>query len=150
MDDQARKILEDLDSHRDIFDMDRNDLGENLLDVAVDGVQQRFDSQTDPDGQAWPQLQSEYKRWKDKNYPGEPIGVLEGLMRSEIDGERAIETNSAEWTYGKTQEARDEATWFSEGDPVQNRKPRPFADLNEQSVRRSDQILDNHFERETR
>ncbi len=147
--DDLTSILQDLDEHTGLFDMDRNGLGDRLLDVAVNGVKDHFNAEVDPDGNPWPELQSDYKRWKDRHFPGEPIGVQTGMMRAEIDGETQVDANSAEWTYGRSEVAKQEAGWFSEGDPEQNRKPRPFADLNAESISRSDQILDTHFEQAT-
>jgi hypothetical protein len=148
MDPEHARIISDLADHAVLFDLS-DGLGDDVLDVAVGGVKSHFNAQLDPDGATWAELQSAYKRWKDKHYPGNPIGVQEGLMRDEIDGERKVDPDSAEWTYGHSDEARAEADWFTQGDPEQNRKPRPFADLNGDSIARSDQLLDTHFERGT-
>ncbi len=149
MDPDLQSILDDLREHDGLFDMDRNGLGESALDIAVNGVKDHFNAEVDPDGNPWPELQSDYERWKSRHFPGQPIGVQHGLMRGEIDGERSIAPDSAEWTYGRTETGREEAAWFTEGDPEQNRKPRPFADLNADSISRSDQLFDNHFEQGT-
>jgi hypothetical protein len=142
------RILSDLADHAVLFDLS-DGLGDDLLDIAVGGVRSQFDKQTDPNGDPWGELQSDYKRWKSQHYPGEPIGVQEGLMRDEIAGAEKVDENSAEWTYGDSDLGRSEATWFTEGDPENNRKPRPFADLNADSIARSDQFLDTHFEKGT-
>ena len=150
MDPELGEILGDLQRHAGLFHLDQNGLGDRALDIAVNGVKDHFDAEVNPDGVPWPRLQADYKRWKDRHFPGQPIGVQEGLMRAEIDGERAVGGDSAEWTYGRSEEARQEAGWFQQGDPEQNRPERRFADLNPESTSRSDQLFDTHFEEGTR
>ena len=146
MNDDLSEILKDLERHAGAFDLDRNQLGKELLDAAVDGVRQHFNAEIDPDGNPWPALSPKYFEWKSKHFPGMPIGVQTGLMRDEIEGERVIAEDAAEWTMGVTEEGKALADWFTQGDEENNRKPRPFADLNDVSIARSDQILDDHFE----
>ena len=149
MDPEAAQIRADLDRHAGLFQLDQGGLGDDALDLAVNGVKDHFDQQVDPDGVPWPALSTDYSRWKQRHYPGEPMGVLERIMRPEIDGSRAIGPDSAEWTNGQTEEGKQHATWFQEGDPEQNRPERRFADLNADSIGKSNPLFDHHFEEGT-
>lgn len=140
------KILADLARHRAALDL-TGGLGKKLLDAQLAGQLDRFDRQVDPTGERWPELSEDYEKAKARKYPGQPIGVREGLMRSdsEMEGEPEITPTSAKRTYGKTRAARDEAEWFQEGDPTQNRPPRPFVGLSSDDEAKADQIIQEHL-----
>ena len=148
MDPELAEILADLDRHKDLFDLS-GDLGDDALDIATNGVKDHFDAEVDPQGQRWPELSTDYSRWKQKNHPG-PMGVLHGLMKGELDGERAAASrDSAEYTAGTSDDGRNEISWFEEGDPEANRPARKFVDLNAESIGKSDRLFDDHFDKGT-
>lgn len=103
-------------------------LGDALLDVAAADVARTFASQAGPDGTEWPELSSDYARWKAAHFPGAPMGVATGAMRRGLDSaERSVTETEAVWTFGAADVERDRADWFQSGDPFRNRPPRPFA-----------------------
>jgi hypothetical protein len=135
-------ILAALDRHGRIFDLS-GDLGDALLDVAVSGVTQTFNSQADPDGTPWEPLNSEYARIKARLFPGMPMGVATTEMREGIPGERGCSADEARWTFGATEPQRDKAVWFQR--PPSSRPARKFAGLTEGSRQESREVLEAHF-----
>jgi hypothetical protein len=145
------KIRADMERHRKLFDLSRDNLGRDLCKAATDGVQENIANQVDPKGAPWPSLTFGYSQWKAEEYPGRPMGVLEGLMSDpdEVAGELDISENQASVTYGKTEQARTEAEWFQEGkkakDGTMHQPPRPFWGFNEGSLKKVAEILDDRF-----
>ena len=149
MTDDRSLVLTDLARHAELFDLSGG-LGDDALDTAIEGVERFFDAQTAPDGTPWPALSPGYANWKTKHFPGEPMGVLEGHLRSELDGERETKPHSATVTCGRSEEAIEHAEYMEEGDPEGNRPQRPFFGLNAESLPKSDALFDKHFEEGTR
>ena len=124
------KILADLDRHAGLFDLS-TDLGSDLLTVATDGVKASFSAQSTADGSPWPALSTRYAAHKERFWPGRPMGVREGVMVEGLDGVQELAPEAATYTFGTSDVQRQEAEWFTEGDPIQNRPPRPFVGLTE-------------------
>jgi hypothetical protein len=141
----GEKILSDLDRIADGLDFTRDGLGDALLEAAADGVARSFVDQTDADGNHWPELSARYETWKAKHYPGAPMGVRDGVMREGLPGERNVTKDLAVYTFGTTDEQRQECAWFSEGDAPSNRPPRPFVGLTDASRARCREILLDHL-----
>jgi hypothetical protein len=139
------KFHADIDRHRHLFDLDRNNLGQDLCKAATDGVQATIAAEESPDGTHWDKLSPAYEDWKSYQFPGEPIAVLYQVMANphEVAGEVVVTTLEATVTYGITEQARREAQWFQEGDADQ--PPRPFWGLTTAGVADSKKILDARF-----
>lgn len=138
-------ILNALDRHEHMFDLsDDSDLGDHALDIAVGGVKESFGQQQTPEGGPWPALSEGYERAKSRTHPGAPMGVREGLMRSELDGTRVVTDLAAVYTCGQSEPGRDEVDWFSSGGG--NRPPRPFVGFTDRSLSESDDLFLHHFE----
>jgi len=146
MDDEAR-ILTALTRHQGLFRLDREELGHQLVDIAADGTRETFDGERFPDASPWPELSSEYARWKSFHFPGKPIGVREGNLRNdtEFDGVREITPDEASYTFGQSEIARNEAAWMTQGDPFRNRPERGFVGLTESSRSKVQTVLSNHL-----
>jgi hypothetical protein len=139
------KIKADMDRHRHLFDLDRDSLGAKLCKAATDGVQECIANEESPDGVAWAPLSEKYEEWKSFQFPGSPMGVLHQIMANphEVAGEVRVTAHEATVTYGVSEQARDEAVWFQEGDA--NQPPRPFWGLTTESKQESKSILDARF-----
>lgn len=139
------KILDRLDRQRHLFDLDRGDLGQELCKAATDGVQYAIAREEDPDGVAWAPLSDAYREAKEFSHPGNPIAVLEGAMADprEVAGTVEVSRDEAAVTYGVSDQARQEATWFQEGNA--NQPPRPFWGLTADAKAESRRILDERF-----
>lgn len=140
---QAQRILDRLERHKRMFDFTADGLGEKLLNVASLNCWLSLMNQEDAQGNALAPLSEDYAEWKAKAKPGYPIGVLEFEMakREHFFGERDVKPDEAEVVYGKNDKAREEAAWFIEGDPSNNRPPRPFWGLTAQAIKESEEIL---------
>jgi hypothetical protein len=149
MDGEAPIILSDLARHAEAFRLDSDGLGESALSAARAGVVEHFSNQVDPDGVPWPELSRRYRAFKERHWPGLPINVREGLMRSELEGESSIEPGQAVYTAGQSAEGRAEIGYAEDPDPTSNRPPRKFVDLNPGSIAESDHLFDRHFEEKT-
>lgn len=141
---QMNSILAALDRHVRYFDLDRNDLAEDLMDIATEEIRRSMDAETDPDGNPWPALSGDYAKWKAKHFPGNPMAVLHGVMKTDaqLRGNRNVAPDRCRMTYGLDQRARDEATWFQEGPPE-----RRFWGLSAAAITRMNARLDRHFRR---
>jgi hypothetical protein len=133
----------------DAMDLTHKDLALDLLEIAIEEIRNNIDAGLDCDGRAFRSLEPRYKAWKDKEYPGRPIGILTGFMTSDeqMRGERHITPHSAVMTYGTVLEARDQAGYFQEsenekGDITPNR---PFYGLTKQAIKRMDDRVDKAF-----
>jgi hypothetical protein len=97
--------------------IDGRGLGEELLDVVAEGVIDRtLAEQAQPDGAPLAPNAPDYAKRPAK--AGKPIGVLSGEMLSqlEVNGERWIDPERAEMTYGQPGSgARRKAEWFTRG-----------------------------------
>lgn len=139
----AQRILDRLERHKTMFDLTRDDLGRKLLDAASINCWLSLTNQEDAQGNALAPLSPDYAKAKEKDKPGYPIGVYDAEMvkREHFFGERRIESDEAEVIYGKNDKAREEAAWFIEGYPNNNRPPRPFWGLTAQTIKESEDIL---------
>jgi hypothetical protein len=140
------RISDAIRRHRGLFDLTRDDLGRNLCKAATDGVQGCFATETDPDGNRWPDLSPAYEQWKSFQFPGDPIGVLFRVMANprEVAGDIQVSDDLAVVTYGISEQARQEATWFQ--DPQnRNQPPRKFFGLTESARAESRSILDDRL-----
>lgn len=140
-------IQADLDRHRHPFDMTRDNLGQDLCKAATDGCQECIAREESPDGSPWAPLSKDYAEWKAFHYPGSPIGVVHLVMANprEVAGEVIATPNKAEVTYGVSGQAKQEASWFQEGDPAHNRPPRRFWGFTRDSLATVRVILDRRF-----
>ena len=123
------KILADLRRHAAAFDLGADKLGESLCAAFTDGVQASIAAGEAPDGTRWDDLSDAYAARKAVTHPGKPIGVAEGVMSdpAEVAGDVIVlGADAAMVTYGMTEEAREEAAAFQQGDPARNRPARPF------------------------
>lgn len=139
------KMLSDLDRHAGLFDLGA-DLGTELLDAGVDGVKASFAAQQAPDGTPWPELSARYAEVKERYWPGRPILVREGVLVEGLDGERAQSDSSAEYTFGANEQQRAECDWATQGDPLNNRPPRPIVGITEGAAVRSREVLIKHLQ----
>lgn len=142
-------IKSDITEHRKLFMLDGDDdLGVNMLEAATDSHQRAIDTQTSPDGEPWPPLSERYEKWKSRRMPGAPMAFLFGIMASpnEVFGERHVEERQAFYTYGQSDEAKEEACWFEEGDPQGNRPARRFTGLDEYGVQIVDDLVIKHLD----
>jgi hypothetical protein len=141
-------ILQKLDEQTHRFDLDRDGLGETVMDIAVDAMLVDMDAERDPTGANWPPLSAEYAEEKAKVSPGSPMAVLHGIMktRDQLEGERCITAHQASMTFGKDPVAKQEAIWFQEGDPSNNQPPRLFFGFSAECVSRTDDLLERRAE----
>lgn len=139
------KIQADVDRHRHLFDLDRDNLGNDLCKAATDGVQANIADERSPDGSPWAPLSAAYDEWKSFQFPGEPMAVLHQVLANphEVAGEVAVAAERATVTYGVSGRARQEAAWFQEGNAHQ--PPRRFWGFNDGSLATVRAILDARF-----
>ena len=142
----VKSALRILARHVEAFDLTRGNLGVDAMTLAVDCMAQDAAAGVGPDGNRWPDLCDAYARWKARRFPGRTIGFREGLMlgRDQLEGEHTVEPHRAELRYGTTQQARDEARWFEDGDDARNRPPREFWGLSDRCVALTDQLFERH------
>jgi len=76
-------ILRDLERHKTIFDLDRDGLGETLMDLDARVILKDMDAQVDPDGNPRPPLSEAYGLWKHAACPGDPTAVHLVHMKTE-------------------------------------------------------------------
>ncbi len=141
------EILADLDREVYRFDLDKGGLGEKAMDIAVEVMLRDMDAEQSPDGTRWPDLSDAYAEAKAGIAPGSPMAVLHGEMKSteQLAGERRITPHRCTMVFGTTQQARDEACWFQEGDPGGNQPPRPFWGFSVEALTRTDHLFDDTF-----
>jgi hypothetical protein len=140
------KIMADLERHVTLFDLLTNELGQRLCEAAADGVKQTFNAVEAPDGTPWPDLSSDYARFKARFFPGMPMLVREGVLIAGLDGVNEVTADEAVHTSGQTEQQRLETGWNEEGDALNNRPARRFVGLTDASKARSTEILLDHFE----
>lgn len=148
----GQRILKALARHRTFLDFTDEDCGRDLCKIATDGVQECIKAEQAPDGTPWPELSEDYDAWKTKHFPGQPMGVLHHLMADpvQVSGFVQVTPDRATTQYGVSQEARDEASWFQEGDPNNNRPPRRFWGFTAESTDASKVYLVIRFKRKIR
>lgn len=130
----------------DGIDLTGNGLGEDLLDVIVEGIVERsLGEQAAPSGAAWAPNKEPYASSRRKR--GKPIGVLTGDMLSlqQVRGTREITPTLALMTYGTSSEARRKLLWFTKGRPGQ--EPRPVLGLDPEIVARLKATVLEHLRR---
>ncbi len=76
-------ILRDLERHKTIFDLDRDGLGEALMDLDARVILKGMDARVDFDGNPRPPLSEGYGLWRHAACPGDPMAVLLGHMETE-------------------------------------------------------------------
>lgn len=130
-----------------LFDLTKDDLGRTLCEIATDGVMDNMQDETDPDGNPWEPLSDAYGTWKAGQFPGQPMAVLHHLMAdpAQVRGVLSISRDEAVVTYGVSEEARSEASWFIEGDPGRNRPPRNFWGLTQPALQLIDETLEQRL-----
>lgn len=85
-----------------------------------------FESQKGPNGEAWKPLSEQYKKWKDKNYPGRSLLELTGtLMKSlyEKNENTVFSMLPKKLNYGTS---LPYAAALHFGYPARNLPPRPY------------------------
>ena len=139
------KIRADMARHRHLFDLDRDGLGKSLCKAATDGVQECIAGEHDPDGEGWEYLSPKYEEWKEFTHPGLQISLLYGVMDNprEVAGEVQVSPEKATVTYGITEAAKEQASWFQEGNAHQ--PARRFWGLTPDSIEESKALLDRRF-----
>jgi hypothetical protein len=145
------RVLGDIERHRHAFDLDSENLGRDLCKAATDGVQGCIAREESPDGTRWDDLSPHYEEWKRFQFPGEPIGVLHKHMADphEVAGEVDAKSDEATVTYGISEQARLEATWFQDPENP-NQPPRPFWGFTAESLAEVEKILDARFNKVVR
>lgn len=146
---QLQAILSDLRRHRQFADFTHDGFGERLMNIDVTAIEARCRAELDPYGHEWAALSEAYAAWKKKMLGRDQIGILfrRMLAHEELRGSRYISATDALMTYGVTEEARNEAEWFQEGDPARNRPPRPFYDFTASANQTRQAYLDKRFEK---
>jgi hypothetical protein len=141
------RIVAEISQLPHLFDLDRDDLGEDMAEATAVAIFEYMDAEMGPDNSPWMELAPSYKAWKDKNYPGLKMGELALVMKDpeHLKGELAISAREVVQTYGRSDLAKQHAYWFQEGDPGNNRPARPFYDLNDLSLVYLANLLDARF-----
>jgi hypothetical protein len=142
---QFHVLEREIKAHAYVFAFNRNQLGQAIMEAAAKDILRAMKLQGDPDAIPWARLTPLYKAWKQKHYPGQPISVLLGHMRTlaQLLGEQWIQRDEMRQTYGVDALAKDLATWFQEGDTHQ--KPRPFYFFGPIGEARIGRVLDARF-----
>lgn len=143
---QLNAILADFRRHRRFADFTHQGMGKDLIEIDIQAIKRRTRGQFDAQGKSWPSLSAAYEEWKRKYFGNRPIGVLHGMMLAidQLRGLAFISATSMRVTYGTTQQARDEATWFQEGNA--NQPPRPFYEFDAQGDADKTAYLDHRFD----
>jgi hypothetical protein len=125
---RGRRQIAALERHKTFLDFTQDRLGDDLLKIATDGCLENIIGEHAPDGTRWDDLSPEYAAYKAKHYGGRPMGVKDFLMAQpvEVAGETNVGPDEATVTYGVSDQAKEEMTWFENGDPAKNRPPRRF------------------------
>lgn len=142
------EVHADLARLRTLFDLTRGGLGATLCGIATDGVMDNLADEKDADGNRFAALSPDYEAWKSRNFPGQPIGLLHHLMAdpAQVSGVPDVSRDRAAVTYGVSEEAREEAAWFIEGDPERNRPARDFWGLTREALRLVDETLEERLD----
>lgn len=145
----GNRIMRKLKTHALFLDFRHQNLGDDLCGAFTDGTMRSILAEESASGAGWPALSPKYEEWKSRRFPGQQMGHLYGLMTdpAQIRGEIEVHRDSAQTTYGITEEARNEAAWFQRGDAGQNRPPRPFWGFTPSSRAAVRRILATRFRR---
>ncbi len=107
--------------------LDADRVGNELVARALTATLRRFDDQSDPDGDPWPDYiktseskdgtrYSKYERMKRVKRPGKPLGVFDAHMRRDLaTSEREIKPESAALLLGSQPAQVAKISWFDEG-----------------------------------
>lgn len=122
----------------DAFDFTKDNLGDDLLDVAVEGIVERSAEERGPEGE-WNPNKGRYGEAKRK--AGVKVGVSyrkgkvggEMLSARQIRGRREVTRDEATMTYGTNGEAQAKAEYFS--------PERPFYELDDDIEGRMEDLL---------
>lgn len=147
---QMAAIVRKIDTLTHALDFDRAGLGDTLVAAAAEEIFRAMDQESSPVSGPWPALSPGYDAWKSAHYPGQPMAVLLGHMKTleQLTGLYRITTDDIRQVYGIDADARALATWFQEGHG--NQPPRPFYEFGPIVVDRLNQVVDQHFARMTR
>ena len=139
-------ILADLYRHTTCFDLTEDTLGTRCATGFALGVEAMMDTERDPTGSSWAPLSERYAEWKAARFFGQLMAHLYGVMKTEeqLLGKVEVEQYLVTQTFGTSEQAQQEAAWFSEGNA--NQPPRPFYDWNEFSEYLVTEILDQRFD----
>jgi hypothetical protein len=142
------KILRLVDDQEHAMDLDRDGLGEDVMDVASEIIEADFDAARDPDGNEWPDLEEGYFAWKADHALTTATGYLEGEMAESANfkGERSISPHRATMTFGVNPIAKQEGPWFHNGDDSRNRPARPFWGFSAESIARQMDVFRKRIE----
>jgi hypothetical protein len=145
----GRRIRDALARHQTFLDFTDGLCGDSLLAIFADGVEETIKAQEAPDGTPWDPLSPAYDAWKRRHFPGQPMGRLYDVMADpvQVAGFGSVAPDRATAQYGVSQLARDEASWFQEGDPNQNRPPRRFWGFTGKSKGDAKAFLESRFKR---
>ena len=145
---QMAPILADFARIRTLFDFTRDRLAEDVAETIAAGIWEFMEAQVGPDNRPWIELSEKYAEWKGRKFPGRPISELYRHMKDpdQLKGELDVSPHRLEQTYGLDDRAKDEACWFQEGDPSQNRPPRRFYEFNDLVLVHLATLFDRHFD----
>ena len=140
------RIIAELERMKHTFDFAFEDLGQHIAEANAAGIMAFMDAELDPGGSPWPELSERYAAWKERYYPGYPMARLYGVMKTDeqLIGSLFVSSTLLRQQYGTTEEAQQEAAWFSEGNDRQ--PPRPFYEFNDLSCARIADVLDARFD----
>lgn len=140
------RVERDMHAYRACFDFTRDGLGHAVIDETAGAMLAMMDNEVDPEGKPWSPLSRKYAAWKSEHFPGNPMAVLYGLMKTQanIVGETRVADRLIEMEFGTSDEAKAEAGWFQEGNP--NQPPRPFYALGDYAIEVVDRVMDDRFE----
>lgn len=145
---QIQAVIADLRRIQTVFDFTKHGLADDTAEANAAGIFEYMEAQVGPDNAPWIELSEAYAAWKSKAAPGAKISELYGLMKDpdQLKGQLEVSPERLVQTYGLGDRARDEACWFQEGDPTQNRPPRPFYDFNDLVLVYLAALFDRHFD----
>lgn len=128
-------------------------LGESLIDAVALAVEQRTvqEQKTPTLGRLKP-LSPKYLARKIRQGYSSRIGVRTGRMLdiNEIKGETYVGRSVAVMTFGRDEDERQKAEWFTEGSSRQNRPARPFYEIGPGVIREINAVIDDAAEQQRR
>lgn len=131
-------------------------VGVDALDIIAEGIADRtLNQQQAPDGGPLAPLAPSTLRRKRALGQPDTIGVGKGemLQQRHLQGERTVTAAQASVEFGQDAEAKEKATYFSEGSRKKKRRqpPRPFFELDDRIEEQLDglveEVVDNAIER---